>query len=406
MWRQVGGLCLLGIAGDSWLDAPREKQERMQQLRTLHHRLHGVRKVAVLAKGSPDVLHSPVVNQLIYPSANAEETSSADHLQQGSVNVMTVEGIRRFQALYALLVGHSKDQRIVVHFTTPQVCSFICDVVYALQELPPEVLLLCDSENSAQVRPGGLIEAFDRARGSVILLSAHGLVPRSGRVFIQYDPMVSITNFCSFVRRALLPPLSVAPAECTTGRRRSRTPPPTPTLAAADAPHPQYEHIVVFMYRSEVRFGIPILRSTAAAQRLEVVNLPAPSAVPMALSLSRLKSLHKKIFVIQNKAFEAYRSTMQVYSRLTPKDVYSTETVPLDLVAEQFGFETPPVLDLRTKSTPYRPRRDVYREMQVKLKEDRQRVRQYAREHLVGEGPDEHLLEGAGEAIGGTVALQ
>ena len=99
------------------------------------------------------------------------------------------------------------------------------------------------------------------------------------------------------------------------------------------------------------------------------------------------------MFVLNNKAYEAYRGLMQVYARLTPKSIYNVKEVNLQLAAETFGLTEAPLLDLRTKATVFRPKEDLYKASMQRLRHERKVKRAFADRELIGEEPEDHMAD-------------
>ncbi|RNF25342.1 uncharacterized protein Tco025E_02225 [Trypanosoma conorhini] len=345
-----------------------------------------------------------------------------------TVHYAVVEGAHRFQTLYTLLMSLRAGQGIVVHFATKEACQFLHDVLYALGELPTSVLLLTDCEGPstyASVQDteedrGRLCAQFDKIiseaahaaastkdkKNRVVLLSAFGLVPQRGTIFVQYDVMVDIVNFAQFVSDVLTPAAYNFAAVEPTKRRRSRTPPPSRDRKAskgadaATAPQPSlptkamYESVLVFLRRNELPAALNFLQRPA--KRLNVTFEPLsqlPSATRFLLSLQKMRSLHRKQFSVQNAAYAAYRATMLLYSLIGPAEVYNERRVELAKVAEEFGYTEVPVVDLRTRDTPFRPKEDIFRAAAEQAAVERRRMRAHARDHIVGEAPEEHIAD-------------
>ncbi|ESL05259.1 hypothetical protein TRSC58_07102 [Trypanosoma rangeli SC58] len=339
-----------------------------------------------------------------------------------------VEGAHRFQTLYTLLMSLREGQGLVVHFATKEACQFMHDVLYALGELPTSVLLLTDCEGpstyaSVQDKDedrGRLCAQFDRIlsevthegssakheKNRVVLLSAFGLVPQRGTIFVQYDLMVDLVNFAQFVSDVLTPAAYIVAAVETTKRRRSRTPPPSrdrkaskggDATTASQAPLPtkaRYDSILVFLRRNELSPALNYFQRPAKRLNITFEQFSKlPSGTRFLLSLQKMRSLHKKQFSVQNAAYAAYRATMLLYSLIGPSDVYNEQSVDLAKVAEEFGYTEVPVVDLRTRDTPFRPKEDIFRAAAERAAVERRRMRAYVKEHIVGEAPEEHIAD-------------
>lgn len=349
-----------------------------------------------------------------------------------------VEGTRRFQTLYALLMGLRCGQGLVVHFATKESCQFMHNILYALGELPESLLLLTDYEGPSTHAP--VKESEDRAKlcaqfdevvfgaakqedklsrpqknDRVVLLSAFGLVPQRGTIFIQYDIMVDIVNFTQFVSDILTPaayhdfvldPVIRRPSR---SRSRSRTPQPPHSSSslqvrekeASDrvfsgevAPKAMYQYVLVFLRKNELKAALVYLNRSAKRLNIVFDQLPhLPSATCYFLSVQKMRSLNKKQFSVQNAAYAAYRATMLLYSSIGPSDVYNEQCVDLARVGEEFGYAEPPIVDLRTRDTPFRLKEDIFRAARDRAVFERRKMRAFANEHIVGEGPQEHIVD-------------
>lgn len=69
------------------------------------------------------------------------------------------------------------------------------------------------------------------------------------------------------------------------------------------------------------------------------------------------------------------------------------EHIDVDALAHRFGLETPPLLDLRTADTPYRPREDLFRFAKSITLEQSRSFARFANEHLPAEADDEEDLQ-------------
>lgn len=369
-----------------------------------------------------------------------------------TASILVNEGHQRFSALYALCSNQSKTMRIVVHFATRQAALFVCSAFYAMKFDGGKVF--CDSEPSTgggddegavperldQQQQQRLLLAIDDAippGEGCVLFSAYGLVPRTGDVFVRYDPMIDIANMPAFIANRLTsscasrgsfsssfsssspPPHAAAIGASSSqgtparGAKRGRTPPPSPVLSmstpvssrsalpaadascallptAAAAAATEYKHVIVFMLPTEVHHGRPLLCAGASRFNITFAPLQATSVASSSVaSVQKLSSLHRKVFAIQQQAYDAFRATAQVYSRLQPKQVYDVTKVNLQKMAEQFGYSEAPLLDLRTKATVFRPKEDFFKLAARRLKHERQAFKRLADATIVGEGPEE-----------------
>lgn len=329
-----------------------------------------------------------------------------------SVSCMIAEGALRFQTLYGLI--HMQTQNaaaasssttsvtlITVHFATAETCLFWYDVLLALQELPEAACsIVCDTEGSAAERRN--VMSDDEAKSSaisrvlaaarratapkvIVLLSSYATyVPANElptqvtrRIFVQYDAPLHVAQF----------PQWIASCMTTTGGAAIH-----PTTIA-----------MVLLRKNEVERGILDVLNNASKNvdiggaAIHFSTSPAPSATTALLSFQRMKGLQKKLFVVAQRAFEAFRASMHVYSRLRPAEIFNVKQLNLDVYASEFGLEEAPLLDLRTKATPFRPKEDLVKFAVHRLKSELREKRAYANEHLIGEGPEEHDVPDATE---------
>ncbi|SCU66571.1 uncharacterized protein TEOVI_000576200 [Trypanosoma equiperdum] len=315
-----------------------------------------------------------------------------------TVHYTVVEGQHRFHTLYALVMNARAGQGIVVHVATKEVCQFLYDVLHALGDLPPSLLLLTDYAGPsvhASVRDSDedrqkVCDKFDDIvvnsdkslagsgkRDRVVLISSFGLVPQRGTVFVQYDIIVDIANFSQFVSDVLtpaayanlaasqLPRLGGRAAPGVTSARRSRSvspsksvSPPRPTQVRA-----MYRHVLLLLRKNELQGALE--HFNRSANRLHITYKPMkqmPSATRFLLAVQKLQSLNKKQFAVQNAAYAAYRATMLLYSVISSsKEVYDERNVDLKLVAQEFGYSDAPIVDLRTRDTAFRPKENIFR---------------------------------------------
>lgn len=360
-------------------------------------------------------------------------TATADAIRQPvTVHYAVVEGTHRFQTLYTLLMGLRAGQGLVVHFATKEALQFMDNILYALGELPASLLLLTDYEGPstyASVQDNEdrekLCAKFDeivmggaqkdssskQEKDRVVLLSSFGLVPQRGTIFVQYDVMVDIVNFSQFVSDVLTPAAYNETALEPAIRRRLRTPSPppaqvgkrkgskggSPNAPPAEASLPaktMYQSVLVFFRRNEVHAALSHLRRPAKRLNVSFEPLPRlPSATRFFLEAQKVRSLNKKQFSIQNAAYAAYRATMLLYSLIGPSNVYNERCVDLAKVAEEFGYTEVPLVDLRTRDTPFRRKEDIFRAARERAVFERRKLRAYVNQHIVGEGPEEHIAD-------------
>ncbi|KAG5471318.1 hypothetical protein LSCM1_01397 [Leishmania martiniquensis] len=367
-----------------------------------------------------------------------------------TVHYAVAQGTHRFQFLFGLLKGLTPHRGIVVHVATRECVTFLYDTLYAfLGELPPYVALLSDYEGaSAYTRMhssadrqrlcltfDSTVESGKDGKTAAVLLSCHGLVPKHGSVFLQYDIVPDVLNYSQFIAEVLTPSavsgdggngkqcaFSSAGGEVvvrreTTVRQRKRSTSPTPAPVAArrvsagasnatdagevssrsNAASPvgvNYTHILLLLRPNEVAGVLRRLRHDGAKRyRLEFRELGTQVSGRYLLVGEKLKSMNKKLFALQNAAYSAYKATMRVYSTIGPRDVYDETKVNLEKVAEEFGYTELPLLDLRLKDTVFRPKEDYYRAARQKQQAERRVYKAFAQENILGEAPEEHIAD-------------
>lgn len=370
---------------------------------------------------------------------------------QVRVHYAVAEGLNRFTFLFGLLNGLRPHRGLVVHVATKQACAFLYNALYALlDELPSFIHLMTDYEgesgysalNSPQGRQAlcddfdAAVEAASTAKTAPVLLSCYGLVPRRGSVFLQYDIVPDLPNYTQFVSDVLTPGAAVESQSVlrethTRRRTRSVSPPPPPppqqrsaALAAKKAKKgasagpaatekeqtslsspssssvrlmapAMYQYILLLFRPNETNGALRHLNTMAKKYNVVYTPLsPMPSVTRYRLIAEKLQSMHKKLFVIANTAYFAYKETMIAYCTIGPHDVYSSASgVNLQHVAEEFGFVEVPLLDLRLKDTAFRPKEDYFKAARRKQAEEQRVYRRFADANIAGEGPEEHAVE-------------
>lgn len=350
------------------------------------------------------------------------------------VHYTKAEGAGRFQYLFSLIAALSPRRGLVVHTATKEAAVFLSDVLYAMADsMPPHVALFADYEGASQYT--GMHTAADRHRlctafdatilgrgdaskSSAVLLSCYGLVPSGGNIFLQYDILPDALNFNSFVADRLSPAAyATAVVRRDTAvqqRRRSQSPTPAPKQqktksksaaasseasseardSAAVSCGANYQHILLLLRPNEIKGLMKLIKGPGAARyAIEYRELPSRSEGRYRLIGEKLKSLNKKLFTIQNAAYHAYKATMTAYCTIGPRAVYNEEKVNLDKVAEEFGYVELPLLDLRLKDTPFRKKEDYLKAARKKQQSDRRASRKFAAEYIIGEEPEDHVVE-------------
>ncbi|CCW65885.1 unnamed protein product [Phytomonas sp. EM1] len=250
---------------------------------------------------------------------------------------------------------------------------------------------------------------------AAVLFSCFGLVPTSGTIFLSYDIVPDVPNFGQFVRKALAPPgwrataVSQGGARSGGGKsdsgerdgalRRPKEKAPRPegegdcsalsldesriTEAGRLKEVPAYRHLLLLLRPNEVKGMLRHLRLTGEALNLTYTPLAhRPSQASYRLAAEKLKSLNKKLFPIQNSAFQAYKTTMKAYSGVGPRDVYDEKQLNLEKVAEEFGFTELPLLDLRLRDNSFRPKEDLYKLSRKKQAEERRAYKRFAESNI------------------------
>lgn len=364
------------------------------------------------------------------------------------VHYHALEGMQRIQCLYGLLHGLQQGRGMVVRLATREMCTFLFDALYRfLDALPPYIRLLSDYDGNSEYASTKTSEdrlrlsrefdeMVDTGRTAPVLLTCFGLVPTKGSIFLQYDLIDDLPNFSNFLAEKVTPGASAcgssssstecgsaAPAlevvERTVSRKRSRSPRPmqrgggggnspvkatssqsgaedeassssafSAAAAAASAAATCYSHILVLFRPCEVKPALEHLRRTGARHSLVYTPLAKPPPLTRFLFVAeKIRSMHRKLFAIQNAAYHAYKATMTVYCTLGPRDVYNEANLDLVKVAQEFGYEEVPLLDLRLKDTPFRPKEDYVKASRVKMAKARREHKAFAEEHIHGEGP-------------------
>ena len=303
---------------------------------------------------------------------------------QKTVTYVCCSGVFRFQALFSLLHGSAATNKIVVRFSTPQTALYIAKALYALN-VPFRVI--CDAEqvpaaagNSDKLLAAAQASAlqFDAESQGCVLLTCLESVPCRGTVFVQYDPPV-----------ATLQKLGTLVEQLRSGNAAAYT--TTPVVAAVGREHhvtvsepaTSYKHIVLFLRSTEEKLALSCLYSgmclASSNAQQGAPQPPSPHVqsccnfrMLMLVTSSPSRScdrLNKKLFVLANCAFEGYRAFVDFYAHLQPRDVFEVRSLNLNEVAEEFGLEEPPLLDLRTEDNTYRPKQDF-----VKAAKKRERM--------------------------------
>ncbi|KAG8348849.1 hypothetical protein TRVL_00318 [Trypanosoma vivax] len=451
VWNSVGAFAILLTAsgGIQRIMPKKERSESAGLLNELSKRrwnLLGHVRTAIVLAFSSSMLYAPVADALTTTTMLSEKgvkdgpgdsCSTAQDATEPvavkrdpvSANYVVIEGTHRFHMLYSLLMNLRVGQGAVVHVSTKELCLFLCDVLYALGELPASLLLLADYEGPStytSVRDceedrQRICAEFDqlmmqcshgadsnsKGKDRVVLFSAFGLVPLHGTIFVQYDTIVDIANFSQFISDVLTPSLyRVAPLKqlssgdsATSGKGQKRALPKSGGNKATDGTvlptNAQYRYILILLRRNEVRTVVPLLKRSG--KRLCISFQPMkqpPSTTRYLLSVKKICALHKKQFAIQNEAYAAYRATMLLYSLINPKkDIYDECCVDLSLVAQELGYAEAPIVDLRTRDTAFRKKEDIFRAAKLRAVTERRRLLEYAKTNIIGEGPEPYPEE-------------
>lgn len=428
-WACIGHVPAIAVlaAEQKWLTEP-----ELDLLTTLRVERHVGSGVGVVSKSTEASVSSAVA------ALRAPVT----------VHYAVAQGTHRFQFLFGLLKGLAPHRGIVVHVATRECVAFLYDTLYSLVgELPSHVQLLSDYEGASAytnmhttadrqrlcVAFDSTVESGQNGKTAAVLLSCHGLVPRRGSVFLQYDVIPDLLNYNQFIAEVLSPGAVAADAgndaggtapsaaaevavrreRMTRRRKRSTSPTPAPVAArrvgadaansAADASSGSkaaipaavnYTHILLLFRPNEVAGALRHLRRDGASRyRLEFRELGPRAGGRYFLIGEKLKSMNKKLFPVQNAAYDAYKATMRTYSTIGPRDVYDETKVSLEKVAEEFGYTELPLLDLRLKDTVFRPKEDYYRAARQKQDAERRAYKAFVQGNIVGESPEEHVAD-------------
>jgi hypothetical protein len=131
-------------------------------------------------------------------------------------------------------------------------------------------------------------------------------------------------------------------------------------------------------------------KSAAAAATWALVQTPCPRSASMLLDDMALRTLCRKLFALNLRAYEAYRSYCMLYSVVQPADIYDVSRLDLDVVAGRFGLASAPLLDLRTKANHFRPQTDFMRAAVQQHVQQQRAFREYAVDHIQPEAPVEY----------------
>lgn len=351
------------------------------------------------------------------------EVTKATLREPITVHYAVAEGGNRFGFLVSLMKNLQAHTGLVVHFATKESCGFMYDVLYGmLDDVLGDVQLLSDYDGNSQFSSVATAEgraelctAFDEAvqnrHQPVVLLSCYALTPSRGSVFLQYDLIPDVPNYNEFVSSALTPGATRKEATLVTrdvtarSRKRSISPKPivkrsrldsgsvtpAPPVAPIDA---CYRYIIILLRPNEVEGALRHLRSTALRYCITYAALPhKPSQASYLLQVERLRSMNKKLFAIQNAAYHAYKAIMTAYCTMGPRDVYNEQRLKLEHVAAEFGYTDLPLLDLRLRDTPFRPKEDLYKAARQKQAQKQRADRKFADKFIVGKAAEEHVAD-------------
>lgn len=182
-------------------------------------------------------------------------------------------------------------------------------------------------------------------------------------------------------------------ASCTVSRASPSSSPPVSHKTSGPAAErfttpTNYSFVFILFRPSEVNPALKHLRATGARFALEYIPLAKPPSLTRFLFIAeKIRSFHRTLFQIQNAAYNAYKATMTVYCTIKPRDVYDEEKLDLKKVAAEFGYEELPLLDLRLKDTPFRPKEDFWKASKMKAVKDRRAYKKFADTYIEGEGP-------------------
>lgn len=376
-----------------------------------------------------EVLSDPTLEWLTSIRPSSSTTSSSNGavvpLTRKKVEVKwhVADGMERVQFLYGLIQGLQQGRGMLVHVATKEMCVFLFDVLYRfLDALPPHLFLMTDYEGESSYSPAKtqedrqqLLTSFDSmvndGKRSPVLISCFGLIPARGSIFVQYDIITDLPNFSQFIAEKLTPgagselhsssvgnEVEVVRRVVSRKRSRSRSPPPPTGGASAgappaasssvSAPAANYSFLFILLRSNEQKPATALLSRTGTRLNISYARLtPAPPLLRFLFIAEKIRSMNKKLFHIQNAAYHAYKATMTVYCTIGPREVYNEKTLNLQKAVQEFGYEDIPLLDLRLKDTPFRPREDFIKASRIKQSKERRAYNAFAQQHIQGEGP-------------------
>lgn len=183
-------------------------------------------------------------------------------------------------------------------------------------------------------------------------------------------------------------PVSSAPSSASLSSSSSQTEVEKPAGGAPTLTPTNYAYVFILFRPSEVKPALQHLRTTGTRHALEFIPLAKLFSFARFLFVAdKIRTFHRTLFHIQNAAYHAYKATMTVYCTLKPRDVYDEKRLELKKVAEEFGYEELPLLDLRLADTPFRPKEDYWKASRVKAAKDRRAMQTFAENYIKGEGP-------------------
>merc|ERR1711991_423507 len=299
-------------------------------------------------------------------------------VERATLHYFVAEGLAKYQLLHALIAASGATKKILVRFATKEVATFYCDALLASNV---QATVLCDVEGDAALNSDGdddgagpsgdvadvplrglppshalrsVVSQFEGARRGCVLLTAFGLTSPKADVVMDFDPPADVQTFTSAALDAdhddakASTRIMVLDKACQSGVIALMKHYAHAIAAAAGARgHAQKKARAEAPNSQPMRVG-----------QLRFERLPAPSAADVVVAGNKLRSLSKKLFTLANKAHDAYRSYMHYYALLRPTTVFDPYRLDLDEVASQFGLESAPLLDLRTKSNAFRPKED------------------------------------------------
>lgn len=200
------------------------------------------------SKGEKSASSKPVSDHSPVGSSNGDDTSPLASISSPvlrapvQVRYVALEGLQRVQFLYALIQGLPPGRGMVVRVATREMCVFLFDVLYGfLDQLPPFLRLLADHQESGMslcsTESQRLCDAFDgiveEGRCSPVLFTCFGLVPRRGKIWLQFDVIEDIINYSQFLATCVTPGAVIMPSPAPVSESSMS---PAPVLGPCSSP--------------------------------------------------------------------------------------------------------------------------------------------------------------------------